>query len=167
MPKAHTSGQAKRACANPSLLTSVLSCLPRLLLGPSCESGPLFPPTCSELVCRVTPVSSSGVPHCCCLCSAGWPFQGGKHWGSVNLVLRNFIFVGRKEYSFLSLNKYRSGQGTQCWPFPLSPATGQIGVQALASGSGPGRSQFLSQQGALSWKHGALTSEEPPYPRLP
>lgn len=32
-----------------------------------------------------------------------------------------FHLVGRKEYfySFLRLNKHRSGQGTQCRPFPL------------------------------------------------
>lgn len=42
-PKPHTNGQAGWACPHSSLLTSALSCLPRLLVGPSGESRPHCP----------------------------------------------------------------------------------------------------------------------------
>ena len=63
------------------------------------------------------------------------------------MVVRNVTFVGRKQHfsSFLSVNRHRSGWGTQCWRLPFSPGQETDGAQALASMSGPERSRFLSQ----------------------
>lgn len=135
-------------------------------LVPSCESSPCLLPSSAGLVliCRLMPLSSSGAFHCCFPCPIAWLFQGCNHWLSVNLVLRNFTFVGRKEhfYSFLSLNRDES-QGTCYWQFHIPRAWDWIGTLVSGFNIWPRTQLVLFKTRGQVLEDDTLTSEEPCY----